>query len=137
MAGVGDQGQDPLHRGLVRVRSGEGITVLGVPVGYRAFVRGKIEEKVEKIHHITELLPLLRDPHCEFVLLRSCLALPKIMFLLRALDTSEHSDLLENFDSITRGALSKILGAAVSDDQWLQAKLPVAMGGLGLRAADC
>ena len=34
------------------------------------------------------------------------------------------------------GALSKILGAAVSDDQWLQAKLPVAMGGLGLRAAE-
>ena len=58
------------------------------------------------------------------------------MFLLRALDTSEHTDLLENFDSITRGALSKILGAAVSDDQWLQAKLPAAMGGLGLRAAE-
>ena len=34
------------------------------------------------------------------------------------------------------GALSKILGAAVSDDQWLQAKLPVAMGGLGLRAVE-
>ena len=45
------------------------------------------------------------------------------------------SDLLETFDSITRGALSRILGTAVSDQQWLQAKLPVAMGGLGLRAA--
>ena len=86
--------------------------------------------------HTTELLPLLKDPHCEFVLLRSCLALPKVMFLLRALDTSEHTDLLETFDSITRGALSRILGTAVSDQQWLQAKLPVAMGGLGLRAAE-
>ena len=95
-----------------------------------------MRKKVDKIRHTTELLPLLRDPHCEFVLLRSCLALPKVMFLLRALDTSEHTDLLENFDSITRGALSKILGAAVSDDQWLQAKLPAAMGGLGLRAAE-
>ena len=80
--------------------------------------------------HTTELLPLLKDPHCEFVLLRSCLALPKVMFLLRALDTSEHTDLLETFVSITRGALSRILGTAVSDQQWLQAKLPVAMGQL-------
>ena len=44
--------------------------------------------------------------------------------------------LLETFDSITRGALCRILGSAVSDIQWLQARLPVAMGGLGLRAAD-
>ena len=61
---------------------------------------------------------------------------PKVMFLLRALDTSEYVDLLEAFDSVTRGALSRILGAAVTDAQWLQAKLPLAMGGLGLKSAE-
>ena len=81
-------------------------------------------------------LSLLKDPHTEFVLLRSCLALPKIMFLLRALDTSEYVEQLQTFDSITRGALSRILGSPVSDAQWLQAKLPVPMGGLGLRSAE-
>ena len=81
-------------------------------------------------------LPLLKDPHCEFVLLRSCLALPKVMFLLRALDTSDHVDLLKSFDGVTRGALSRIIGTAVTDEQWLQAKLPVAQGGLGLRSAE-
>ena len=75
-----------LARGVVRIKTTEGITVLGAPVGYNAFVRGKLEGKVEKIRQITEKLPLLKDPHCEFVLLRSCLALPKMMFLLRALD---------------------------------------------------
>ena len=58
------------------------------------------------------------------------------MFLLRALDMSDHVDLLKNFDAITRGALCRILGSAISDFQWLQAKLPVPMGGLGLRAAE-
>ena len=77
----------------------EGIVVLGSPVGHRAFVREKLKEKVEKVQHTTEQLPLLRDPHCEFVLLRSCLGLPKVMFLLRTLDTSDHDDLLEAFDS--------------------------------------
>ena len=137
MSGLGDdESVDPLQRGVVRIKTTEGITVLGAPVGYSAFVRGKVEEKVEKIRQITEMLPLLKDPHCEFVLLRSCLALPKMMFLLRALDTSNHEDLLRTFDSITRDALSKILGSTISDSQWLQARLPVAMGGLGLRAAE-
>ena len=49
---------------------------------------------------------------------------------------SDHVDLLKNFDAITRGALCRILGSAISDFQWLQAKLPVPMGGLGLRAAE-
>ena len=136
MAILGEQDQDPLQRGLVRVRSGDGITVLGAPVGWRGYVREIVEQRIQKIRKTTELLPPLRNPHCEFVLLRSCLALPKIMFLLRALDMSDHVDLLETFDSITRGALCRILGSAVSDLQWLQARHPVAMGGLGLRAAD-
>ena len=84
---------------------------------------------MQKIREITGLLPRIEDPHCEFVLLRSCLALPKVMFLLRALDTTPCADLLEEFDSITREALSNILGPPVSDLQWEQAKLPVSMGG--------
>ena len=126
---------DPLSRGIPKVQAGEGIVVLGAPVGYRAFTRAKLEERVEKVRQITELLPLLEDPHSEFVLLRSCLALPKVMFNLRAVNTMDHQDVLVQYDSITRGALSRILGTPVSDLQWAQSKLPVAMGGLGLRAA--
>ena len=136
MAGVGDPDQDPLGRGVPKVMSGEGITVLGSPVGSRGFVRQNLEQKIDKVRQITEMLPLLRDPHAEFVLLRSCLSLPKVMFLLRCLDTTEHTDLLQSFDSTTRGALSRILGSPVTDTQWDQAKLPVSMGGLGLRAAE-
>ena len=103
--------------------------MLGAPVGWRGFVCQTLEAKLEKVRLITELLPLLKDPHLEFVLLRSCLS-------LRALDTTDHQYSLKSFDSITRGALSRILGSPVTDDQWTQAKLPVAMGGLGLRAAE-
>ena len=133
--GLGVQDPDPLKRGVPMIRPGEGIVVLGAPIGYQGFVKEKMMEKVEKVRSITEKLPLLRDPHLEFVLLRSCLSLPKVMFLLRALDTTEHQDVLEAFDSIIRGALSRLLGTPVSDHQWSQAKLPVAMGGLGLRSA--
>ena len=110
--------------------------MLGTPVGSRGFVREKVKEKVEKIRHITGKLPLLRDPHSEFVLLRSCLSLPKVMFLLRTLDLSDSVDLMQSFDQITRGALVNILGHPVTDIQWCQAKLPVSMGGAGLIAAE-
>ena len=37
---------------------------------------------------------------------------------------------------MTREALIRILGAPVGDQTWQQRKLPVSMGGLGLRAAE-
>ena len=135
MGGLGDQDQDPLGRGIPKTATGGGITVLGAPVGYDGFLKEGLRAKVEKVRQLTALLPLLRDPHSEFVLLRSCLSLPKVMFLLRALDTSGFGDLLEEFDLITRDATSRILGKPVSNVQWEQAKLPLSMGGLGLRAA--
>ena len=46
------------------------------------------------------------------------------------------SCLLQDFDRITREALIRILGAPVDDRTWQQGKLPVSMGGLGLRAAE-
>ena len=101
MDGVDDLDQDPLQRGVPKVKSSDGITVLGAPVGWREYVREKIAEKIEKVRLITELLRHLKDSHSEFVLLRSCLSLPKVMFLLRALD-------------------SRILGYPVTDNQWAQ-----------------
>ena len=100
-----DEEQDPLQRRVPRVSSESGITVLGAPVGSEQYVKEVIESRVEKIREVTGLLRLVKDPHCEFVLLRSCLELPKVMFLLRSLDTTPYGDLLEEFDSITRGAL--------------------------------
>ena len=130
-----EQEHDPLQRGIPRSSTDEGIIVLGAPVGNDQYVCQSLETKVEKVKQITELLPLLQDPHIEHSLLRSCLALPKITFLLRAVDTSRFSSVLERFDEVTRDALSRILGTPVSDVQWEQAKLPVAMGGVGLRSA--
>ena len=85
---------------------------------------------------ITGLLPQLEDPHTEFALLRSCLSLPKLSFLLRVVDTSGHRHLLQEFDQVTREGLIRILGTPVNDRAWKQAKLPVSMGGLGLRGAE-
>ena len=128
--GVGDQ--DPLRRGIPR-EEGDGVMLLGAPLGRDAFVRKAVEERVRKIEEITTLLPQLEDPQTEFVLLRACLALPKFIYTWRTVDTTDLIFLLERFDRINREALANILGVPLSDQQWQQAKLPVTMGGLGIR----
>ena len=40
----------------------------------------------------------------------------------------------QEFDSLVRDALDQILGSNIGDIPWLQAQLPVSMGGLGLRS---
>ena len=57
------------------------------------------------------------------------------MFFLRTTDTSEMEDLLSQFDTITREALSRIIAFPITDLHWRQAKLPCSLGGLGLQAA--
>ena len=133
--GAGSSDEDPLQRGIPKVKADDGIVVLGAPVGSSSFVQEQLKKRVDKVRGVVGLLPLLQDPHTELVLLRSCLSLPKIMFMLRAVNTTEHQELLSEFDSIIRGALSRILGSPLTDEQWAQASLPAAMGGLGLRSA--
>ena len=113
----------------------EGIILLGAPLGSEAFVKEAIKSKVSKVEEISALLPLLEDPHTEFVLLRSCLALPKIAFILCPVDTASHIDQLQALHDNTRECLTRILGCPLDERAWRQAKLPVGMGGLGLRGA--
>ena len=126
---------DPCQRGLIRITE-EGVVLLGAPLGSAAFVESEVKKKVSKVEDVTELLPLIEDSHTEYALLRSCLSLPKLSFLLRAVDTSDHGQHLQAYDRITREALTRILGTPIGDKSWQQAKLPVGMGGLGLRAAE-
>ena len=122
-------------RGSVWIEE-EGIVLLGAPIGSKEFVEREVRRKVEKVREVTELLPLLQDPHTEFVLLRCCLSLPKFSFVLRTTDTTDLTHLLRDFDAITRDGLARILGTTISDKAWQQAKLPVSLGGMGLRAAE-
>ena len=118
---------DPLSLGIPRIQ-GPGIILLGSPLGSHNFVQEKISEKIEKIHELTQMLPYIKDPHSEFVLLRSCFSLPKVVFLMRSTDPTQHQDLWATFDDLIRDTLNNILGSSINDQQWAQAQLPVAMG---------
>ena len=113
-----------------------GTILLGAPLGSESFIKEVLMKRVEKVQRITSMLHHLEDPHTESVLLRSCLALPKLLFSLRTVETTSHKEVLEEYDRVTREGISRIIGVPLTDHQWLQANLPVSMGGLGLRAAE-
>ena len=80
---------DPLERGIPRVEE-EGIILLGCPIGSHGFVNQAIMERISKMELITIKLPLLKDAQVEYVLLRACLSIPKMMYTLRTSDPTNH-----------------------------------------------
>ena len=105
---------DPLEKGIPLIKD-SGIVLLGTPIGDIQFTENWIKKKIKKVKDLTDRLPLLQDPHVEFVLLRSCLALPKVMFILRTTDPTRNQLLWQEFDNITREALIRILGSPVDN----------------------
>ena len=98
-----------------------GFTHLGVSVGDEDFVWRGVKGRVDKVGKLLEKLPSLKDPHSEFVLLRSCFSLPKVMHLLRITDPTQHVHLWTKFYSLIPDSLTNILGSAVNDEQWARA----------------
>ena len=90
---------DPLGWGIPSIQQ-PGIVLLGSAIGNPTFVQEKILEKNKTVEHITTQLPLIMDAHSEFVLLRSCFSLPKVMYLLRTISPSLHQELWRSFDRL-------------------------------------
>ena len=76
------------------------------------------------------------DSQMEISLLRSCLAFPKVSFVLRTCPLSHISQGVGEFDSAVCDALETSLGGPLSDWSWLKASLPSSRGGLNLRRAS-
>ena len=73
--------------------------------------------------------------HDALVILKNSLAIPKLLYLIRTSQCSDHP-LLRQFDDTLRTGLITILNVDINSYQWLQASLPVGDGGLGIRSAE-
>ena len=66
------------------------------------------------------------------MLLRASFGTPRVQHLLRASPSLENPA-LARFDHLLRTAVGCLTNSSMTDIQWLQASLPVRMGGLGVR----
>ena len=97
-------GSDPLGRGIPLVEE-EGIVMLGSPIGSLDYERRMISERMDKVRDISQKLPLIQDPQIEYALLRSCLSLPKMIFTIRTSNPTQHLNMWQEYDEITRHSL--------------------------------
>ena len=72
----------------------------------------------------------------ETTLLQSCLALPKVSYVLRTSPPALIREALGSFDRIMQDALSDLAGGPLPDWSWAKASLPSSLGGLNLRQAS-
>ena len=115
---------------FIRVEREE-MTLLGSPVSEGKAQDAAIKQKTVELQKVMKRLALLQS-HDALVLLKNSLEMPKLLYLLRTLNCSA-CPLLADFD---RTGLCTILNVDLYENQWLQASLPVADGGLGIRSAQ-
>ena len=93
-------------------------------------------KRVEKVKESLGRLPDLQDSQMETALLRSCLALPKVSFSLRACPPDHIRQGTALWDDTIRDALTDLAGSPLPDWAWLKASLPSSRGGLNVRRAS-
>ena len=72
--------------------------------------------------------------HQAFFLFKNSLAIPKLLFILRCSPSSCELTLLTKYEQTLREEAAKIGNINVDGTGWLQAKLPVRHGEIGLRS---
>ena len=110
---------------------------MGSPIlGSEGFTEAYVLNKVDQVLAMQDHLDDLEDPQVELHLLRSCLGLCKVMFLLPTLPPGSAPEAFKRFDAGLRRSLERITNSSLDDLAWQQASLPINMGGLGLRQAS-
>ena len=113
----------------------QGFILLGCPVGPASYCEDVLQARVDKIKESLDVLHDLRDSQLETTLLRSCLALPKLSYILRTCPPDHIRHAASAFDAVIRATLETILGRPMSEWSWLKASLPSSKGGINLRSA--
>ncbi len=119
--------------GEFRVLDRDGFTLLGAPIGSPEYCEGFIRGKVAELKELFGMLGDMPDTQAAMAILRNCMGYCKIVHLIRVVGPELKGSAVEGFDGEVRQTVERLLGDSIGDPQWLQATLPIRMGGLGLR----
>ncbi|PWA56706.1 reverse transcriptase domain-containing protein [Artemisia annua] len=113
-----------------------GVKLLGGAVSRDAdFISGLAIKRAVNAVDLMSLLPQLRDPQSELLLLRSGMGIAKLFFGLRIFQPVHMEEAALLFDKGLRGSIENMVvcgGPLFGDLQRRIASLPIRFGGLGL-----
>ena len=113
----------------------DGVTALGAPFGSMDYCETVVRKRINKIAEVIGNSALLENCQAQYILQKYCLGWPKFAFALRTCPPHFLENCLLSFDELMRESITKVIGGAPSDVQWMQITLPVAKGGLGITLA--
>ena len=106
-------------------------SLLGAPLTLGPAMDERISTCCADLSRAVERLKLVSS-HDALLLLKNSFNASRLQHVLRSANCDGHSQLTE-FDGLLRSALCSICNISLTDEQWLQASLPVRKGGLGVR----
>ena len=107
-------------------------TLLGASLTHGAAMDDCLRNRCIDLERAISRLELI-TAYDALVFLRASYRAPSLQHSFRALPCCEHIS-LSNFDNLLRTTLSKTCNITLSENQWLQASLPIRSGGLGIRS---
>ena len=116
----------------VQVTALEKLVMLGAPI-FSSAVKDSLSAKHSQLLKMIDRLSYV-SAHQAFFLLKNCLAIPKLLFILRCFPSYREHALLKKYEQTLRDEAAKIRNINFDDTGWLQTKLPVRHGGIGLRS---
>ena len=111
--------------------SNENATLLSAPLTDGLALNDALEARCADLDRAIGRLSLL-PAHDALTLLKYSFSAPKIIHTLRCTPCLGH-ETLHKFDDFLKTGLGNITNLSISDIQWVQASLPVNIGGLGIR----
>lgn len=115
----------------IRITEKKDLEILGVPIfeeGYASAFEKKFDSLKLLISNLNEV-----NAHTAYCLLKNCLFIPKLTYMLRTSAIWKHESLMNEMDNYLKACLESIMNTTINDKQWIQASLPISKGGLGIR----
>ena len=126
---------DFAFEGLKKIE-GDGIVLLGAPVGSDVFISDYAQTKIEALQNRLQLTECLQNPQYQLPLLRFCIGLPRVNHLFRLCHPEVIKEAINSCDTLLDSYIStNLFGHALSPFQRRLISLPVSQGGLGLSIA--
>ena len=129
------------HDSLLRDTHGAGkvqrnFELLGAAIGDESFVRNHTADRAAKAGDLFDALGVMEDPQVALRLLRACAGFARMLHSMRCNPAAAQTIALDMFDGMLRRSFGEFTGLHLTTEQWLQASLGLAHGGLGLRSTS-
>jgi hypothetical protein len=116
----------------IKLLKQENTYILGCPL-YDTGLSKALEKRTSELDNMTTRMCHLPS-HMAFYLMQRAFSIPKMNHLLRCTPCWRSKLELKQYDNVLRQSISNICNVNLeNDNSWIQATLPIKLGGLGLR----